>query len=526
MKSTFLFNFFVLICFSVLFAKEPTIEDINNFNTVYTKDTIFRINGFDDEEFSSQNFTLWDIDEDSPKCNSFQDHYTSLVAFVKANNIRRVVVYPKDPDANPFFVLTSQSISNPKTFAYYVKQLVDLGCEVEIQFDYSNFAASQPFSPIYSYNSEPLPSTNFYFSNLPQKMNWVAGIMKLIPQVRGITIDPEDDNNPQGNTGYQLIINYMDMYRYDPNNNISNLKTGMTFGINVRNFTFANTTTFTYDNTQPTFYQYLVPSCYTAGLQRYPGIPYTDTSVKPPVTYPNEDVSSWRPSPISTAPLLDTVYIQVYEDDMPYIFSLSNDPQLAGLALIDAMNQIPYVPAQGLITTTTNSTAVVGKGTNFTKAMEGLSIGVGSVAAGNVTTLGIINTVTDATHLTLNGPTTTAVSNKPFLQTEIVMKWPFPYTSTTTANRIYLMFSVETVPEDGHSFFGTWTLNQFMTFVKTFYTQGQTQGIYQSPPQGNTDYCDTVNNPSIIPLPNNFAIYTYYKLLQTLWFPQSATCNP
>lgn len=488
-------------------------------SALYARSTLPYVANFNSEGFAAQNFTLWDIDEDSPGTTTYQQHYAGLVTFVQTNYIRRVIVYPKDPDYNPFFLLSKQNVKDPNTFAYYIQQLVNLGCQVEIQFDYSNFAESQPFTPVYTYNNTQIPSNDFYFANLPQKMNWVAGIMKLIPQVRGVTIDPEDSDNTQGNTAYQLIINYMDMYRYDSSNQVPNMKTGMTFGINVRNFSFANATNFTYNASQPVYYQYTMPSCYTATLQRFPGVPYVDKSVSPSVTYPNEDISSWRPSPVSTAPLLDTVYIQAYEDDMPYIFTLSSNPELAGQALVNALSGIPYVPCTGTITTTKNSKSVVGSGTSFTSDLVGLPIGVGVVP--NVTTIGIVNSVTDSTHLTLNGPATAVVSQQPYLTTEISMKWVFPYASKQTANRIYLMFSVETDAEDGHQFFGTWTLNEFMSFVKAFYAQGQVQGIYQAPPGSSTSYCTAVGNPSMIPLPNNFAIFTYYKLLQTNWFPST-----
>lgn len=275
-----------------------------------------------DSGFAEQRFILWDYNEDSPNTNSYQKHYADLFLFAVTEGVRKVIVFPKNPSisTNAFFQISNQNPSNENCFAFWVRLLSLLKIEVEILFESDAFVDNVPSTPLYS-----LPDM-FYFQDLPMKMNWVQQLCQIIPgAITGVTIDPEDPLST-GNNGYQQVINYMDQYRFG--NGLPTLKLGMTFGIDAKPMTFSNLDTF------PINSDYITP---------------------PPNDYfPSNPLPTYRAAG-NNVPLLNNVYLQAYEPDFTYVFRENLNPTEAADTFISALQDIPYKPSTGKITTSTST---------------------------------------------------------------------------------------------------------------------------------------------------------------------------
>ncbi|MEI8300074.1 MAG: hypothetical protein WCG10_00485 [Chlamydiota bacterium] len=125
-----------------------------------------------------------------------------------------------------------------------------------------------------------------------------------------------------------------------------------------------------------------------------------------------------------------------------------------------------------------------------------------------------VSTITDNTHLSLASPVTIATSPTPlpWLYTETEINYREYALTSEMVSGISMTFSAEGDP--AHAFFGTWTLDQFMNFITTFYAQGQTSF---SPYRGTSNF---------IAVPNLFTIFTYEEITgrvspspPQIWFP-------
>jgi hypothetical protein len=483
MKAHLIFISLFALGTNSIFSKEKTKNELIQFHDRLILEGVSNIHNrtektpplhdLGDSNFSTYPFVLWDYAEDiqSTVPSSGSSHWKSLLSFIDSNNITCVITNIKSPNTFPFF---STDTTDP-SFITYAKQLPS-SCELAVLFALDSFIWDANPSP--SSLPSPYPSLPSYFEDLPLKMEWVKQMIALGVPIQEVVIDPQPAN-VHGNIGdYQLLIDFMDYFR---TLNHLKIRCSITYGISERTPTYANLDTFPTDS----------------GLGTLP-------DNFPPLT---EGLSApeWRPS--STNPLLDRVYIQAYEPDIPYIFTLDNNPVLAATSLLHNFRDEPYLQGIGTISFSTESTAVTGNGTSFLNGdptthllavTEDMPLGV--LENGIITRIGIVSedVPITATTLSLNSSPSINGSHLPFYQTEIINKWLFPYTNPSVVNNIYIMFSFENIKNNDNPFFGSWSTSQFMSFLESFYSQGKTTLPI---------YMQDANTP--IPMPNNFAIYDF-----------------
>jgi hypothetical protein len=573
--------FYFLLPF-ILFANEPLNSYLRLFYNQSIRETRNAVHGTaPDSGFANQHFFLWDYAEDAPKQQSYVDHYSELFVFALANQVPKVIVFPKDPDqpSNAFFAISNQSLTNDNCFLFWINLMSELGIQVEVLFEFDAFNPSGTATPVYA-----LPNP-FYFLDLPQKMNWLKSLIQLAPKaVSSVTIDPEGPGSG-GNDGYQQVINYIDQYRFA--NGLPNLKIGMTFGIDAKPMSFANLDTF------PVNALYISP---------------------PPSSYfPANPLPSYRAAG-NNVPLINNVYLQAYEPDFDLFFTENLNPTLAANTFIEALQDIPYKTSYGTITIASSSTTgsyvdggqFVSSGTitctagnamctytgdNFTSEItvgafldynqSGTVIPIGQVSstpqppnpvtkvfyfidttAGATVTLtnqqfvlsqfavelpegGTINTTTDYPvhpdakigaidslivfgnpgydanehQFLLDSGAAHPLTDQHFLTSEVVMKWIYPPITPAIAAGINFMFSVNYDIATDDLFFGNWSLANFMAFVNQFTSQVS----------GATPANPIFTNASSggVPLPStNLGIYDYYFLLLTNTNPAQNTTPP
>ncbi len=472
-------------CLSSVFSQEPNYGSMQSVFDDYVKQGNLVVNAVTtpslspNTAFSQQAFVLWDYAEDisgADPMTTGRIHWQNLINFVKANNITRLITNIKNPKKFGFF-----ADSNPaaQSFAYYASQLPST-CQLAVLFDCDTFELVGPDTPSPD-NSYPgylaLPA---YFANLPEKLLWVQRMLESQHvNITEVVLDPQNacSSSGGGNGDYQLLIDFMDYYFTE---NSLSVGKGLTVGVDAHSFTFCNLSLFPLDSTLAA----LVPA----------NFPPTSTGPQ------------WRSG--STAPMLSSVYVQAYDPQIPYVFTLKNNPTQAATDFLHNFRDEPYLLGNGTISFVNGSTQITGSGTSFLgtitnnivldQVVDGMPIGVS--VGGSISRVGLSNG---------NAPSNTLINvysaipldsqtNVPFYQTEIVNKWTYPYITTSMANNIYLMFSFENSNVGNALFFGSWTVDQFMSFLQSFYSQGQSSlPIYMSDPSTN------------IPLPNNFAIYDF-----------------
>jgi hypothetical protein len=298
----------------------------------------------------------------------------------------------------------------------------------------------------------------------------------------------------------------MDYYRYVNRNSMGNIRLAVTFGIDERNPTFSNLSTFP------------LPSQYVLLDIMPENFPSTGGAAPP-----------WRPG--TTYALLNSVYIQVYQPDIPYIFTFPTNPTYAATSLLHNFRDEPYLPStvigsgNGTISYNMGSANISGTNTQFAtgqtingvsniyQVIDGMPFGVQlSLPDPTITQIGIVDgddyPITNTSFTFYSTVTHSSQNNVPFFQTEIVNKWTFPYATSSLVNNIYLMFSFENTTSGNKKFFGSWTIDQFMSFLQSFYSQGQT-----SFPIYNSDASTS------IPLPNNFGIYDFNIFCEAYGIP-------
>ena len=558
----------VLVFPLLIWGSSPSSTQINLFHHQAVRETKNQIRGrtANNASFALQQFFLWDYDEGDNSTQAYINHYAELFLFLAEEQIPKAILFPKDPDKNPFFQIANQNINDENSFAFWVNLIAVAGVQIEILFEPDAFNDSGSNQPNYN-----LPS-HFYFLDLPQKMNWLNSLMQIVPgAISGVAIDPEASGSG-GNDGYQQVINYIDQYRFS--NGLLNLHSSMTLGIDAKPMTFANLDTF------PTNPLYLTP---------------TPPSIFFPLSLPSYRMGN-------NASLLNAVYLQAYEPDFNLIFTENLNPTLAADTFIQALQDIPYKTSYGAISTasamltgsyvdggqfvssgtitcTKGSVSCSYSGSNFEKEIvpggyldynqNGTVVPIGQVASSpkpdpvhntfalvdttngaNVTVVGepfilsqfsseipsggILNTL--ATNPmnpnmkigAIDGPIVFkdkgynpalhqfnflsgakyTLTNQHFLFDEVVMKWIYPPITPAIASGINFMFSVQYDPSTDNLFFGNWTLANFMTFVNRFLSQ---VGGNKPP---NPIFTDANSNGVAIPN-GNVGIYDYYLLLRT-----------
>lgn len=444
------------------YGKAPTKESFSSMhdefvlegnNLILSKTTPKKTapikNLLESSAFSSYPFTLWDYAEDiqSTVASSGATHWTNLLAFISDNTIKKLITNVKDPSTFPFFGVSAEGPS----FMTYAAKLPS-SCELSILFELSDFAWDSTPAPTPNPAAlpSPYPALPSYFRDLPLKMEWVRQMI----QIHGILItevvlDAQPLNPPGDFAEYQLLINYMDYFRKV--NNLDNLRLAMTYGINVKEPTLSN-------------------------LSSFP----TPNNLAPPGNFPpltgGFTAPEWRPD--TTYPLLDQVYLQVYEPDMPYIFTLANNPTLAATSLLHNFRDEPYILGEGTISFSPSSRGITGTNTAFLTSVPPVTadMPIGVLQSNEMTLVGLVSETVPITEtsLSVNSNPSIGGTNLPFYQTELINKWTALFTTQEVVNNICLMFSFENQKNNKDPFFGTWTEDQFMDFLTSFLKQGNT----------------------------------------------------
>lgn len=449
--------------------------------------------------FSSWNFVLWDYaDEVTVDPATAAKHWQSLLDFIQKNNIQRLITNIKNPSRFPFYD-TEQKVDE-NAFIYWAQKLKQdaPGCALHVFFDLDLFASSAP-----AVGPADLPSpfaslSKTTFLNLYQKMCWVEAMIQKGVPIKEVVIDPEcqivgEDNIGGGIGAKQLLLNFMNYYR-SQSPSLEKVGLGAALGFDVKTMAFTNLSVLPLPGPQDPQYdlQSLLPA-----HQNYYNFP---TKIDP---------TGWWGSQ-SVRPLLDSIYIEMYDPTIPYNFTLQNNPELAAENFLHLYRDEPYMPAKGTIAFDKNAKTVTGNNTQFTQGFEnGTPLGV--MQEGSMITIGRVNTIVSDTEAVFYSFPPFTSANSLYYLSESPLKWVFPSiqlpTNQSILDGIYFMFSLEPNPIDKQkqklfSFFGNWTLDQFLTFLAHFYTLGQTTlPIYTQK-----------EDPVYIPLPKQFGIYDFRQL--------------
>jgi hypothetical protein len=446
----------------------------------------------DTPSFASWNFVLWDYADEVTNVKTAQTHWSNLIAFAQKNNLRRVITMIKDPSQFPFFDINQQK--GNQYFIYWAQTFAKTvpNCDLCVFFDLTAFTNPKLTPAMPTDLPDPflkLDSTTFL--NLPDKMSWVLAMAQLGAPIKEVDLDPECDPVGPGVGGgmgaKQLLINYMNYFR-NQNASLKNVRLGLCLGFDVKSLTFVNLSNLPLPNAAD---EYNLDNLLPAD-DNYYNFP---TKIAP---------GNWWGSS-SSRPLLDSVYIEAYDNTTPYNFTLQNNPALAAENMLHLYRDEPYMPGTGTITVNTKSKQVTGIGTQFVTqgVTDGTPFGVTQGSSGTIA--GRVNgsnpiTATQATFYSTSQVNGTSV---PYLISESPVKWTFPSIDPNynpqLLNNICFMFSIEP------KYFGGWTLSNFLLFMTNFYNFGQS---------ALPIYTKAMNDTQTIyvPLPNNFGIYDFRQL--------------
>ena len=503
----------IVLCFSnTVFAKKTKVDStLEDYITSYTSTTLVgndvvqeTVSDFQVTEgnFYQSPFVLWDYANFvTQESSTGSNHFSDLNQFIKENNIKTLITYIKEPAIYEFYSSFDQTVNH---FIYWTQQIKQFSpnCKIYVLFDDASFTTG------YSYPTPPVTSLPSPYSTLPSNfliangMYWVELSIQNGAKIDGVVIDPEganyvNDLPTQVHDTYQTLFNFMDYYKTQRNLNID---LGATLGVDESRFTSLQVWSFPVSANQES----------QIGLALSPGY-Y-------PASLASNWCVSWRPN--TTYPILNGgVFIQVYEPDMPYIFTLSQYPSLAASYLLHNFRDEPYLLGTGQISLTLGSNLMQGNGTQFNgqtsecnsgptpvsntlnQLQDGTKIGLEQFVA-----LHTVKGVTDDDTATIYGNASSNVINQFFFQTEIINNWPqIPYTPDMI-NLVCFMFSFEgrTAAEqcDFYNYFGSnsWTISGFMSFLNSFYSLGQS--VFPI-------FSDNGLDRQPLPLSYNFGIYDY-----------------
>ena len=432
LASSIAFLFFL----SPLLAKLPSRAQMDLFYQEYIEEARSKMPGLSNavrrHSFASQHFLLWDYLD---KINSNSDlaaHFQSITALCVKNEMKRYIVFIKDPDRFTFF---QPSNTDYNSFVYQANNLYNTVSAFVPDFYISVFFDSEPIwtsnAPLGNTPASPAPSGG-YFPNILNMLNWAKAIIAQCPGVKEVAVDPEAGGASIGTQ--QILYNYMDNYKYI--NSMQSIKLGSTLGIDETNPTYANVATFP-GNQQ-----------WGASIGNFPS-----------------SVPSWRSG--NNSSILQSVYIQCYQTDIPSLFAAgansynaNHNGIRAGSILNKILRNVPYLAGQGTLSSSKGSSSVSGQGTNFSTYSDAM-LYVGG------TKLGVVDSALSNTQLNLESGAAFSTSNSPFARTEITTGWASSSGVTQSmVNSIYWMFSLNYT--NPFYFFGNWLLEDFMDFVSAF----------------------------------------------------------
>jgi hypothetical protein len=433
--------------------------------------------------FVEQGFILWDYLTGVHTDEDCVTHFQKLIALCQKNKFSRAIIFIPSPQlptgATKFdFFQTNSSMS--QNFKTYVTELVTTMRETEKVTDFyvsvffeSGFFGSDASMPAfvtpYTEVATPIPSTylDTYFQYLPDMLKWAAYMIGLDIGIEEIAFDPEAYIESTGSSAaqknYQTVYNYTDNYRwayglmYTPYGESSRvpIKLGSTHGIDESKITYANLFTFPVD------------SVFTFSLKPY----FPDP--KPSWRQINSEMTEEE----LVQPLLNSVYIQAYQSNMPAMFAAGATAEgghSGSEAAVDfnaLLRDYPYIIGEGQICCTKDNPTISGLKTDFLtyEGQDGFLFKMDTP----LKKICDIGSVQSNTSLTAGfGSTITTTRPIPFQKTEIITAWNTqdPGISQDAINNIYWMFSTNYAPDEKVplKFFGNWNLCDFMSFITNF----------------------------------------------------------
>lgn len=481
---------------------------------------------------SISDYILFDYRDSISGTANLQAYHTWLIDWCASHPPPRLVLYvssPCSPLAGAFgeFYDPTASKDDTATAVNFVDFLVDLkaavpSVDVECFISNGSYPDNSATSPCWSATTTtkptlPLPTD---WSGLPLFLDWMDAIVSN-PDLSsaapvGMAMDPEFEGAipsnlctaAQGSTViYQQLIDYIDAWRVL--NGHQSIRSGMTFQVDTATFSVINVS----DWPLTTEMTGMLPST----------SPELDCQLNG-AAYP-----PWRTSS-DTAPLLDTVYMQVYVGSLCSGGTISTastfwrwqnehgcqvgvtpvprTPAEAAESLYLNMVQKAGSPGPGTIKVVdaglrddgsylsfTGTNTLFGDWAQYSRVRctkpDGSTLP--SVAQWK---LKGIDSDTTATGYGMHESTDGA--SLPYTYTELLFNWQSPAVSTALTNRVVFMFSAEKEP--WYPFFGWWTLQNFLQFTADF------AGWVDGSDADHAIYLDAAGAPLSMPMP--FCLYS------------------
>lgn len=426
------------------------------------------------ERFTQQQFILWDYLLD---VTDLPSHFDTLTTLCVERHIQRVVLYIKNPSAFPFFdhVDTSPNsfIGKANALAKSMSTVVPT-FELALLFDTSSFSSSAPEGAIPRVNKPPSGVLSGYFVGLQEMLDWAKAVIPQVDCIKEITFDPEAHGATL--SIQQLVYNYADEYKYL--NGLDTIRLGTTLGIDESKPTYANISSFP------------VSHIYSGQISTFPANPHP----------------TWSRGANQESPLLQSVYIQCYQTNIPSLFAAgystttgSHSGAQAASDFNSLLRDTPYVNGIGSISFTRHANPVQGSGTHFRSLSNPILYAYDSQIQ-QTNKIGVVETIKSDTNLSLGDPGAAfSGSNLSFTRTETTTAWNTQLGLTQgMVDSIYWMFSVNY--SSPNFYFGNWQLSDFMDFIN------QTQVLNNAK---ETAVFKTGNGETL-PIPSkNYALYQY-----------------
>ncbi len=467
-------------------------------------------------EFTNYGFTLWDYLEDVHSDSDCVTHFNNLTSLCQTSNIQKVILFiptPMAADGSVKLDFFQSNSSMPDNFISMTSTLVNTmktvanvpNFEVCIFFENgffnSDVSNTVPFVSPYTAIAAPLPASYHvgYFEYITNMLNWAAVMISQNIGISEVAFDPEgqgSDTLIATKSDQQRVYNYTDNYKWACALTYIDSKTSQTVPINLG-------TTIGIDESKIAF----------SNVSTFPVNPIFVASFDPGV-FPNPQ-PFWRiitpELPILTVPLLQKVYIQAYQTNIPAIFAAgatpsgSHDGVLAATYFNKLLLDQPYVNGEGRISCVQGGVNVTGVGSNFLTFQDGDPFLF--TTANPPKKIDVVDHVVNNSNLVLEDGSTITATNISWQRTEIAPGWTTqPAITQDMVNSIYWMFALnyEEVsphpPATPYRFFGNWNLSDFMTFIT------------------NVNSINSANPPFTglnFPV-TNYVIYTSYLLMTTV----------
>jgi len=471
-----------------------------------------------------EDVVVWDYRGTAPSQVSLEAYHGWLVSWCRGTPPPRLVLYVSSPcigyDFATFYDPTAAPTDgvNPANFVDFLSDLKAAapGTEVEVLVDRSSFSASGASSPCWTGGTgshHPDMSLSSEWANLPLAMDWVGAVLDnaSLPGgvLAGVTFDPEVSQAnvpgsscvPPGTHGvsmtYQQLADWVDAWKRL--NGHTDLRQGMTFGVDAANMARLNVATFPLETSLQSVLAQASPelNCQLDG-SGYP---------------------TWRTG--DATPLLQSCYLQVYvvcAESGDTISEASSfwrwqteggcDPAAtptlraaadAAQSLVLNMTQQAGSPGPGTLEVAAG-VELTGVGTRFLDWAPYTRVSAIEPDGSIIPTSG--QWKVDAFHSNTaasgyGSSETTSGEQLPYRYSELVMNWHYPYVSADMADRIWPMFSINA--DTLAPFFGYGTEQKFLDFIDQFASAADgssyARSVYSS--DGTTG----------VSLPPNYAIY-------------------